>query len=103
MKRMVSILALTALPLLAAADDGAAVYKAKCAMCHGASGAGDTPMGKKLAVKNLGSPEVQKKTDAQLQGVISKGSGKMPGYDGKLTAEQVKQLVGVIRGFAAKK
>lgn len=48
-------------PLTAYADDaaGAATFKAKCAMCHGADGAGKTPMGAKLSIPNLVSPEVQ--------------------------------------------
>lgn len=105
MKRILALVALTALPLTAAADDAAAaLYKSKCAMCHGATGAGDTPMGKKLAVKALGSPEVQKNSDDKLQQVIAKGSGKtMPAFGGKLSAEQIKQLVAVVRAFAPKK
>ena len=103
MKRILALVAFTAALPLAAADDAAAVYKSKCAMCHGASGAGDTPMGKKLAVKPLGSAEVQKKSDEKLQEIIAKGAGKMPPFAAKLSAEQIKQLVTVVRSFAAKK
>ena len=103
MKRILPLIALTAFALTAVADDAATLYKAKCAMCHGATGAGDTPMGKKLAVKALGSPEVQKNTDDKLQQVIAKGSGKMPAFAPKLSEAQIKQLVAVVRGFAPKK
>ena len=41
------------------ADDAAATFKAKCAMCHGATGAADTGMGKSMGIKDLGSAEVQ--------------------------------------------
>ena len=102
MKRILAFTALLALPLPAFSDDAAAVYKAKCAMCHGTTGAGDTPMGKKLALKPLGSPEVQKNSDAKLYEVIAKGRGKMPGFSGKLSDEQMKQLVSMVRGFAKK-
>ena len=102
MKRIVVFLALVALPLPAFSGDAAAVYKAKCAMCHGATGAGDTPMGKKLAVKPLGSPEVQKNSDDQLHQIIAKGSGKMPAFGAKLSDEQVEQLVALVRAFAKK-
>jgi mono/diheme cytochrome c family protein len=102
MKKTLAVMALTAFALTAAADDSAALYKSKCAMCHGPTGAGDTAMGKKLALKPLASPEVQKNTDAKLLEVIAKGRGKMPMFGGKLSDEQMKQLVAVVRGFAKK-
>ena len=85
-----------------AADDGAAVYKTKCSPCHGADGSGNTPMGKKVAAKALGSPEVQKQTDEQLQKVIASGKGKMPAFADKLSAAQITELVKFVRGFAKK-
>lgn len=102
MKKILAFAAATTFALTAAADDTAALYKTKCAMCHGATGAGDTPMGKKLALKPLASPEVQKNSDAKLLEVIAKGAGKMPSFGGKLTDEQMKQLVAMVRGFAKK-
>ena len=102
MKRIALVFLLIALPMTALADDAAALFKSKCAMCHGATGAGDTPMGKKLALKSLASPEVQKLTDAKITEVITKGSGKMPPFGGKITDAQVKSLVAVVRGFAKK-
>ncbi len=86
-----------------AAQDGAALYKTKCAMCHGADGKGETPMGKKLNIRDLGSPEVQKQTDAELTTIISKGKGKMPPFAGKLTAEQIGQVLAHIRELGKKK
>ena len=86
-----------------AAQDGPTLYKTKCAMCHGADGKGETPMGKKLNVRDLGSPEVQKQTDAELTTIISKGKGKMPPFEGKLTAEQIGQVVAQIRELGKKK
>jgi cytochrome c6 len=76
---------------------GPETFKAKCAMCHGADGSGDTAMGKKFGLKPLGSPEVQKMTDAQLTDIITKGKDKMPAYSGKLTADEIKGLVAFIR------
>jgi mono/diheme cytochrome c family protein len=85
----------------AAVAEGAAqdLYKSKCAMCHGPDGSGNTPMGKKLGTHDFASPEVQKQTDAQLTEAITKGKNKMPAYAGKLSDEQVKQLVAYIRTF----
>ncbi len=82
-----------------AADTGADLYGAKCASCHGKDGAGATPMGKNLKLKDLGSADVQKASDADLKTVIDKGKGKMPAYGGKLTPAQIDELVKHIRSF----
>ena len=87
-----------------AADDAASLYKTKCAACHAADGSGNTDTGKKLGTLDLRSEEVQKQTDAQLFDDTANGVGKkMPAYKGKLTDDQIKQLVGYIRELAKKK
>jgi mono/diheme cytochrome c family protein len=80
-----------------AADATADVFKSKCASCHGADGKGDTPAGKKMNVKDLASDDVQKQSDADLAGVIEKGKKPMPGYEGKVSKEQIDGLVKWIR------
>lgn len=82
------------------AGDGATVFKAKCAPCHGADGSGNTTMGKKLIVRDLRSAQVQGQSDAQLTAVISKGKGKMPPYEKSLNQQQVQELVAFIRKLA---
>jgi cytochrome c6 len=77
--------------------DGGADFKAKCAACHGATGAGDTTMGKNLKIRDLGSADVQKQSDDELNTIIAKGKAKMPAYDGKLSKEQITDLVKYIR------
>ncbi len=79
--------------------DAAADYKAKCATCHGAEGKGDTAMGKTMKVKDLASDDVQKQSDADLATLIEKGKKPMPGYEGKLTKEQIDGLVKYIRSL----
>jgi cytochrome c6 len=79
--------------------DAAADYKTKCAACHGATGAGDTTMGKNLKIKDMGSADVQKMSDEELVTEISKGKGKMPAYDGKLSKDQINDLVKLIRSW----
>jgi len=76
---------------------GADTYKAKCAMCHGPNGAGDTVMGKNLKLRDLGSADVQKQSDDDLATIIGKGKNKMPAFDGKLTKDQINDLVKYIR------
>ena len=98
--RLVLLLAIVAMvlaPLAAFAADGAAVYKAKCASCHGPDGKGETSIGKSMKLRGLGSADIQKITDADLTKVISDGKGKMPAYKGKLSAEEIKALIAYIR------
>jgi mono/diheme cytochrome c family protein len=45
---------------------------------------------------------VQKLTDSELTKVISDGKGKMPAYAKKLSADQIKSLVEMIRVMAKK-
>jgi mono/diheme cytochrome c family protein len=88
--------------LPAKADDDASLYKSKCAACHAPDGSGDTPAGKAMSVVDLRGDEVQKMTDAQLIDATTNGKNKMPAYKGKLTDDQIKQLVGYIRQLAKK-
>jgi mono/diheme cytochrome c family protein len=81
--------------LSVSAQDLAATYKAKCAMCHGADGKGE-----KMGTKAFGSPEIQALSDAQLTDAISKGKPpKMPAYEGKLADAEIKGLVAFVRGL----
>lgn len=95
---MIALALFLILPNLSwAADDGAAVYKAKCAMCHGADLAGK-PAAK---IPSLVGDDAKKASDADLSDMIASG-----GKDKKashafaskgVTPEQVKALVGYIR------
>jgi len=75
------------------------LYKMKCQICHGPDAAGSVA-GKKQLVKDFTSPEVQKQTDAELLDVARKGKGKMPAYGGKLTDNQLTELITYMRGLA---
>jgi mono/diheme cytochrome c family protein len=76
-----------------AQDDTAALYKAKCQICHGADAKGDTPAGKKVGAKDLHSPEVAKLSAGELFEIVKKGKDKMPAYGNKLTDDQIKALI----------
>lgn len=87
----------------ARADNTAeATYKAKCAMCHGADGKGETATGKAMKAKDFASEEVQKMSAEDLSEAISKGKGKMPAYKA-FTPEQVKDLAAYVKAFGKKK
>ena len=103
---VVRILVLAVLLMMvtpAFAGDAAALYKTKCAICHAADGSGNVPMGQKTGVRDFRSPEVQKMTEAQLTEITVKGKNKMPGYDKKLTADEIKGLVAYVRELGKKK
>ncbi|MGO9775388.1 MAG: c-type cytochrome [Terracidiphilus sp.] len=76
---------------------GADIYKAKCAMCHGADGLAATPMGKNMKILSFKAPEMVKASDAQFIASTKNGKNKMPAYNGKLTDAQIKDVVAFIR------
>jgi cytochrome c6 len=85
------------LPNLSWADDGATIYKAKCAMCHGADGLGTTPAGKAMKAASFKDPAIVSATDATLIAIVKSGKNKMPPYASKLTDDQIKAVVTYIR------
>jgi len=85
-----------ALPVKAQTD-GAALYKSRCAACHGADGKGQTAVGKTNNIRDLGSADVQAQSDDAIAGIIGSGKGKMPAYGKSLKADQIKDLVTYIR------
>lgn len=82
-----------------AQNAGGDTYKAKCAMCHGADGLGNTPAGKNLKAASFKDPEIVKVSDADMIAVVQKGKNKMPAYAGKLTEAQIKAAVDHIRAL----
>lgn len=98
----ISLIVLFGLMATAAFADGAATYKAKCALCHGANGGGDTPTGKSMKVRDLRSAEVQKQTDVELTKVISGGKGKMPAYGKQLSTAEIEAVIAFVRTLKAK-
>ena len=86
-----------------AQETGDNLFKSKCAMCHGPDGAGKTKMGETLKIPDLHSADAQKKSDTELNTVITKGKDKMPAYESKLSKEQIAKLVVYIREIQDKK
>ena len=90
------------LPNLSWAQDGTGLYKAKCAMCHGANGEGK-PAAK---IPSLASENTQKLSDAELTDFIANGGpSKKPthAFEKKgITPEQIKALVAHIRELGKK-
>ncbi len=106
MKRWIGVavvlLAVLLVPTLVLGDAkaGKAVYDKKCATCHGANGEGKPAMAKALKVemRDLGSKEVQAKTDEQLKKESVEGIGKMKPVAG-LAEKDVTDLIAFIRSL----
>ncbi len=109
MKTKLVVLAgiLAAAVTAASAADAKANWDDHCAKCHGAAGKGDTKIGQKLKVKDYSDPKVQAELkddamiEATLKGVNVGGKEKMKGYSDKLSADDAKALVELIRSFKA--
>src|ERR1022692_1450151 len=83
------------------AQGPAGLYKAKCQVCHGPDGKGNTPAGVKLKVPDFHSPEVATMSDSAFTAAIKNGKGKMQAYSAQLTAAQITSLVKYIRSLIA--
>lgn len=84
--------------------NGAELFAAKCAGCHGKDGRG-LPNWKAKGQPSFADVNFQKsRTDAQLTESVTNGKGKfMPVWKDKLSAEQINALVGQVRAFGKKK
>lgn len=87
------------------ASSGATIFKGKCVLCHGADGAGNTPLGKQLQAANLRSKDVQKHSDAELHKAVHDGQGNMPPFAEQLSDDEISQVIQYVRllGKVAKK
>jgi cytochrome c5 len=80
-------------------DDGSVrIFKAKCAVCHGAGGKGDSPAGKSMGVADF-SKVAASKSDAELKAVIEKGKNKMPAYGKSLKPAEIDGLIAYIKSL----
>jgi mono/diheme cytochrome c family protein len=80
-------------------EKSAALYKQKCATCHGTDGKGDTPAGKSMKVRSFADPEIAKMSDDELAAAIEKGKGKMPAYGKSMKPDEIKAMVAYIRSL----
>ena len=90
----------------AAKSPGASIFRTKCVLCHGADGAGKTPLGKQLQAADLRSKDVQKLGDAELHKIIHDGQANMPSFADQLSDAEITQVLKHVRALgktAAKK
>jgi cytochrome c6 len=100
---VLTITFLIAAPLSLRAADAKTNWSNNCAQCHGASGKGDTKMGKMLNAMDLTDPTKQASfTDAKAataikDGVKQNGKTTMKAFGGKLSDDEIKALVAYVR------
>src|SRR6516164_7997581 len=100
---VLTISLLIAAPLAVRAADATTHWTNNCAQCHGASGKGDTKMGKMLNAMDLTDPKKQASfTDSQAataikNGIKQNGKTTMKAFGGKLSDDEIKALVGYVR------
>jgi cytochrome c553 len=85
------------IPNLSWAEDGAGLYKAKCAACHGADGAGKAA----AKIPSLVSDDVKKISDDDIGKVVTTNA-KHAAIAKALSADQVKAIVAAIRDLQKK-
>jgi high-affinity iron transporter len=88
-------------------ENGAALFKRHCVMCHGATGVGDGPAAKTLKGKlpSLADKATMTKlTDAQIHETITTGKkteiGNMPALGKRLKPEEITDVVNFVRTLA---
>ena len=90
------------------AADAKANWEKHCQKCHGADGKGQTTMGKKLKVKDYTVAAEQKKfTDEEAIKITKEGKKEgdktlMKAFKDELSDQEVKDLIALLRQFAAK-
>ena len=90
------------IPSLSWAEDGAAIYKAKCAVCHGPDGTGKSA----AKIPSLVSDDTKKLSDADLTDFVANGGPSKKATHAfatkGLTADQIKAVVGAVRDLQKK-
>ena len=84
---------------------GPAVFGSICSTCHGQNGDAKTPYGQKNKLPDFHGKHVQSQTDDELYESIARGvNHRIYPHSfvvrGTLTAEQVREVIKVIRGFS---
>lgn len=93
MKRIATIAALL-FATAARAEEAAALFQAKCKLCHGPDGRG-SPVGRTMGAKDLSATKLSAADAAQ---VIENGRNKMAGFKGKLTDPEIEALAAYVAG-----
>ncbi|MGO9318425.1 MAG: c-type cytochrome [Terracidiphilus sp.] len=81
-----------------AQSGGEATYKAKCAMCHGATGTPSAGMAKSMGIKAASDSSIKALSAAEMIAAVKNGKGKMKPVAG-LSEAQIKDVVTFYSGL----
>jgi len=82
------------------AADAKEVYLDKCAVCHGADGAGKTAKGRKLKVKDIHDTAAKMSAEEMVKITMDGKGANMDGFGKELGKDQVKSVVEYYRSLA---
>jgi len=80
--------------------DGKELFAKQCAPCHGPDGKAQTPIARKLGVKDLTQSKL---TEAEIEKQIIEGKPddhgkeKMPSFKGKLSTDEIESLITAVK------
>ncbi len=80
-----------------AQSSGETTYNGQCQVCHGTTGAADTPAGRALQAESMFDRVVVRASDTALIIFVKNGSGKMPPFKDRLTDGQIEDVIAYIR------
>jgi len=81
---------------------GDTLYHTYCGVCHGVAGAGDGPVGPKVAAPSLLTPRAIGYSDGYLYSIVRYGRGIMGKYGDKITRQDDRwQVVNYVRQLQA--
>jgi len=85
----------------ASTSAGQTLYAKTCAACHGKTGLGDGPKAKSLKTMptDFSKGESQNQTDGEHFYKTKTGRGDMPKYEGKLSDDDIWNIVNFVRTF----
>ncbi len=81
------------------------IWDKQCASCHAKDGSGNTRMGKQTGARDYRDAKVQSEISdesafkAMKEGITDKGKERMKPFKDKLSEEEMKALLALIRGF----
>jgi cbb3-type cytochrome c oxidase subunit III len=81
-----------------------ALFKEKCARCHGEDGRGQTVIGQMVGAPNFTDENWwnEEKNERRFVRSITEGKGEMPAFGKKLTRPDIKALAAYVKSFRKK-